>query len=58
MVDLGKKKDKTRTVLEPKGDYLILQPTPKCSIKGCDEYGTESMCTLPMCKNHFKKARD
>jgi hypothetical protein len=49
---------KTREVLEPVGDYIILEKTAKCSIKGCNEYGTKMMCTLPMCNNHFEKARD
>lgn len=52
------KRTKTREVLEPIGDYIVLEKSPKCQIKGCNEYGTEMMCTLPMCKEHFKKARD
>jgi len=55
---MGKRKGKTREVLEPVGEYIVLNPTAKCSIKGCNEYSTERMCTLPMCKAHFKKARD
>ena len=54
---MGDKK-KTKTILEPVGEVIRIKKVPKCSIKGCDKDGTKQMCTLPMCDDHFKKARD
>ncbi|MGI0023232.1 MAG: hypothetical protein ACRD9Q_10275 [Nitrososphaeraceae archaeon] len=54
---LGNKK-KTKTVLVPDGEVIRIKKQPKCSIKGCEKDGTEMMCTLPMCPDHRKKARD
>jgi len=48
---------KTMT-LEIGEDYLILKKTPKCCIKDCDDYGTDGMCTLLMCKKHYDQGRD
>lgn len=51
-------KNKTKTVLEPVGEVIKIKKVPKCCIKGCDEDGTEGLCTLLMCKPHYRKAKD
>lgn len=49
---------KTKTVLEPVGEIIKIKKVPKCCIKGCTKDGTEGLCTLLMCKDHHRKARD
>lgn len=53
---IGKKK--TKTILVPVGQVFKIKKMPKCCIKGCNEDGTEGMCTLLMCKKHHRQATD
>lgn len=44
--------------LEVRGDIIQIIKAQRCCIKGCDEYATERLCSLGMCRNHHNQARD
>ena len=53
---MGKKQ---KLVYELKDSNLIeIVKSKKCSIKECDDYATENMCRIGMCKKHYREAKD
>jgi len=39
-------------------DYITITKAKLCCIKECDQYATEHLCMLGMCKKHHNEMRD
>lgn len=39
-------------------DVIEIKKSKLCCIKECNEYATENLCTLGMCKKHHNQMKD
>jgi len=44
--------------VETGDDTIEIKKAKPCCIKDCNEYATENLCSLAMCKGHFNASRD